>query len=147
MSVSELPIEGIDRTALSRAGNARERIEAVFAFLTLALVDAVIRVAGFKGFHRLVRRWPTRTRKSRPDAVRSTCLAVERAATYYFKRAWCLQRSATAVCLLRLRGVKALLTIGVRKFPFQAHAWVEVEGRVVNDSPGVQQEYTVLERC
>jgi len=47
-----------------------------------------------------------------------------------------------------------LLAAAVRKqgrdgqrMPFQAHAWVEVEGKVVNDKPHVQDHYAVLDRC
>ena len=36
---------------------------------------------------------------------------------------------------------------GVQKLPFKAHAWVEVDGRVVNDKPYMREMYTVLDRC
>jgi hypothetical protein len=49
--------------------------------------------------------------------------------------------------LMRLRGWPAELVLGVRRMPFAAHAWVEVRGRVVNDDPRVQRQYSVLERC
>jgi hypothetical protein len=31
--------------------------------------------------------------------------------------------------------------------PFQSHAWVEIDGRVVNDKPYVHQMFEILERC
>jgi len=36
--------------------------------------------------------------------------------------------------------------IGYRAAPFFSHAWVEVAGRVVNDSPIYQMRLQVLER-
>lgn len=118
------------------------------AFMALVCVDVTIKFTGFHRFYRALRAWPTLRRPpARADAVREICTAVDRAATFYFKRAWCLQRSATAVFLLRLRGFGAQLAIGVQKIPFYAHAWAELDGRVVNDHPEVQKKYTVLERC
>jgi hypothetical protein len=39
------------------------------------------------------------------------------------------------------------MVIGAQQLPFKAHAWVEVDGRVVNDKPYVPEMYTVLDRC
>jgi hypothetical protein len=47
---------------------------------------------------------------------------------------------------LRAFGIPATLVIGARRLPFQAHAWAEVNGRVVNDSDSGVQLYGVLDR-
>jgi Transglutaminase-like superfamily len=39
------------------------------------------------------------------------------------------------------------MVIGVQQLPFVAHAWVEVESRVVNDKPYISEIYSVLSRC
>lgn len=133
---------------LSPARTLGERLGVVGAFVALALVDLLMKVLGFARFYRLVRGWPTRQGLTPgPGAAEALCATVDRAAVYYFKRAWCLQRSATTACLLRRKGIPAQLVIGVERFPFYAHAWVEVDGRVVNDSPQVKKRYTVIERC
>jgi hypothetical protein len=49
--------------------------------------------------------------------------------------------------MLRSRGVHAEMVIGAQRLPLKAHAWVEVDGRVVNDKPEVQTDYLVMERC
>jgi hypothetical protein len=38
------------------------------------------------------------------------------------------------------------MVIGAQQMPFRSHAWVEVEGRVVNDKPYTPEMYPVLER-
>jgi hypothetical protein len=43
-------------------------------------------------------------------------------------------------------GTQADVVIGYRLAPFLAHAWVEVGGRVVNDSPAFQRRLQALER-
>jgi hypothetical protein len=118
------------------------------AYLALLASDFVLKVLGFARFHGLVRRIPTRTRTHLgPARAQRIVRSVDRASAFYFKRAWCLQRSAVTVALLRLCGLPARLVIGARRVPFFAHAWVELDGRVVNDRPEVRQTYEVLETC
>jgi hypothetical protein len=74
------------------------------------------------------------------------CRAVEEACIWYFKRAYCLQRSSVTTWMLRRRGVAAQLVIGYRPVPVDSHAWVEVDGRVVNDRPQYQKFFRVLDR-
>lgn len=61
--------------------------------------------------------------------------AVARAVCFYWKPVRCLQRSAVTTRLMRRHGIPARLIIGYRAVPFMAHAWVELDGRVLNDSP------------
>ena len=118
------------------------------AYLGLLVSDAVLKILGFSRFHAMVRRIPTRPAvRSRPAAAQRIVRSVDRASAFYFKRAWCLQRSAVTVALLRLAGLPARLVIGVRRVPFYAHAWAELDGRVANDQPAVRREFEVLETC
>jgi hypothetical protein len=48
------------------------------------------------------------------------------------------------VRLLRKRGVVARLVIGYRPVPYFFHAWVEVNGQIVNDSTTYQDRLQVL---
>ena len=72
---------------------------------------------------------------------------MDMACIWYWKQALCLQRSAATACLLKSYGVPAQMVIGAQLMPFRAHAWVEVDGRVVNDKPYAAEVYTVLDRC
>ena len=60
----------------------------------------------------------------------------------------CLEQSLTLWWLLRRRDVPAQLRIGVQKQgdQFQAHAWVELAGAVLNDRDDAHQEYTAFAR-
>lgn len=120
----------------------------LLAYVSLIGTDVLLRLGGFDRFHRTMRRWPTRTARVTDAAeVARIRAAVDHASGFYFKRAWCLQRSAATACLLRLRGFPAQLSIGVRRMPFSAHAWVELDGRIINDEPRVCGAYEVIERC
>ena len=48
--------------------------------------------------------------------------------------------------MIRRCGVHSEMVIGAQEFPPKGHAWVEVEGQVVNDSQVVKRSYRVLKR-
>lgn len=58
------------------------------------------------------------------------------AARHLFLRTNCLEQSLVLCWLLRRRGIGAEVRIGARKDDgrFEAHAWVEFEGTVLNDA-------------
>ena len=117
------------------------------AFASLVMMDLLVRKHGFPGLYQRLASWPVLAGRRRDSArVGEICSAVDRAAALYFKRAWCLQRSATATFLLRRAGFPAEMVIGVQTMPFAAHAWVELAGEVANDRPGVREIYDVIER-
>lgn len=130
-----------------RARTFREVASLVVAFAGLVAVDLLIWRRGFPGLHRRLAASPARAgRTCDPSRAGAICSAVDRAAALYFKRAWCLQRSATATFLLRRAGFPAEMVIGVQRMPFAAHAWVELDGDVANDRPGIRGIYHVIER-
>ena len=69
---------------------------------------------------------------------------VEAAAKYSPARPLCLARSLMLWAILRKYGVIAEIKIGVRKLEseFQAHAWVEYQGKVLNDQKNVGDPYS-----
>ena len=115
------------------------------AFLGLTAFDIVLSFLSFKSLCCRVAKFPVKRQQS-PDASVTgfVCVAVDRACVWYPKKALCLQRSAVTTCLLRFHGISARMTIGVRPMPFLAHAWVEVDGSVVNDFPNVKNFYPSL---
>jgi hypothetical protein len=79
---------------------------------------------------------------------RATARLVDAAARHGPYRASCLPRSLTLLWLLRRRGIDGELRIGVRKVDgqFQAHAWVEYRGAVLNDRADVSQRFSSFDR-
>ena len=123
------------------------KLNTVAAFLGLATINVMLKVGGFRALHYAVKRWPLNTSAAAPGSQEEVCKSVDRATNWYPSQAMCLQRSAITTCLLRQYGVLAQFVVGCRKIPFKAHAWVEVEGHVINDKKQVQEFYSVLERC
>jgi hypothetical protein len=118
----------------------------VSALWSLAKFDVLAIFGGFAAVHDRVNRCHLAATRLTECMIDDVCAAVNRACGYYPKNAACLQRSAAVVWLLRGYGVPADLVIGVNKFPFKSHAWVEVEGRVVNDRQRVREVYVMLDR-
>jgi hypothetical protein len=117
------------------------------AYLQLIYFDFYIARRTFADLHQRVRCYPIATRTPERGAVETICSAMNMACIWYWKEALCLQRSAATACLLKQYGVAAQLVIGAQQMPFKAHAWVEVDGRVVNDKPYIIEVYAVLDRC
>jgi hypothetical protein len=117
------------------------------AYLKLIHFDLYLARGNFAALYEKVRRYPVGTNVPVADAVERICSAVDMACIWYWKEALCLQRSAATACLLKRYGVPARMVIGAQQMPFKAHAWVEVDGRVVNDKPYTPEMYAVLDRC
>jgi hypothetical protein len=118
------------------------------SWLTLLLVDITLRLLGFKAVHRALSRG--RRAQARNQNRRSTeevCHAVDLACVFYLRRVSPLERSTAATLVLRRHGYQAVLVLGAQIFPYETHAWVEIEGRIVNDQPNLLDVYQVLERC
>lgn len=106
---------------------------------TLAALGVLVKLAGF---HRSVRiawwfadRMPEPPSETRTPFVLAETRAQEIKAVaeripYEFK---CLPQSMLLAMLMRRRGIAADLCLGVKlEEPFEAHAWLEVEGAPVN---------------
>lgn len=117
------------------------------AYLKLLQFDLYLGRGNFQALYRKVRRYPIRTVTVPVNPVERVCAAVDMACIWYWKEVLCLQRSAATACLLKGHGVPAQMILGAQQMPFKAHAWVEVDGRVVNDRPYMREMYAVLDRC
>lgn len=120
------------------------------AFFLLPLTAAGLRVIGYRrlrGFFESLLPGPPSVALDRVgdpcDAARRAAQMVDAAAREGLRSGTCLERSLVLWWLLRRRGIPAELRIGARKNAsiFEAHAWVELDGAVVNDSGEVHRHY------
>lgn len=86
---------------------------------------------------------------SHPDAVQLTRLvtAVDRAANYGAFRPTCLVRAVALERMIVRAGVgPAVVKVGVQRDDeqFLAHAWIELDGRIVGDEPARVRRFTPL---
>ncbi len=111
-----------------------------------------LKLFGFRRTYGTLKRSASNKRGSRePESAASKKVlakeltnAVQRANnTYALQDVNCLPESLTLWWLLRRRGIEADLRLGARKMGelFGAHAWVEYEGMVLNDTEDVRLIY------
>ena len=127
-----------------------DRLDVMRAFVWLTLVDVGLRTVGF---HHLVRQARIRgvrrvSADGRPGHGRAQRCAhwIEVAARHHVVSAPCLKRSLALHHWLCWEGLPSALRIGVRKEggELKAHAWVEYDGRVINDRPEAAAAFTQL---
>lgn len=80
------------------------------------------------------------------EAVQTAEHAVAMAGALYPGRALCLEQSLVLYYLLRRQGVAVEYCQGVVPRPFEAHAWIEYRGEVINDIAEHAKLYTRLPR-
>ena len=115
------------------------------ALFEIVRYDAVLRLRGSGAILRQVNRQSVAAKLADRELEQAVCNAVLLAACLYWKPVLCLQRSVCTALLLRKHGVNARMMIGYRPAPFFAHAWVEVDGRVVYGSPAYRERLHVLQ--
>ncbi len=119
-------------------------------FVLLPLIVVILKLIGFKPLYGLLailapipsgaNVW--RSSNSLTDALLVGRLVVKVANNLPYT-AVCLPRSLVLWWVLRRKGIGSTLRIGVRKVSnrFEAHAWVEFDGVVINDSPNIQKSF------
>jgi hypothetical protein len=117
------------------------------ASLVLFVYDVVNTVCRFQTVYSMVKGWKVASRTAERETVDRVCTAVNYACIWYPKRALCLQRAFVTTYLLRKYGIPGEMVLGAQKLPFKAHAWVEIQGRAINERSDVQNIYTVWDRC
>jgi hypothetical protein len=124
-----------------RRKKTRFVLKALWELIRYDLVNVTL---GFERICRQVAMQPVASKKFSSKTESLVCDGVSLAACFYYKPVRCLQRSVAATRLLKKSGIKSSLVIGYRPSPFLSHAWVEVDGRVVNDSPVYKERLHVL---
>jgi hypothetical protein len=114
------------------------------------MIFAVKTALGLRGYAWVVRWIRARVESVRtaasvdPEGVRTSERAVAMAGALYPGRALCLEQSLVLYYLLRRQGVAVQHCHGVIPRPFQAHAWIEYGGEVINDVPEHARQFVRL---
>lgn len=129
---------------------ANERRLILRAAFILPVTGIGLRLFGFRRWKELIEKFSLS--ESRPESLPADVQrqragefvrAVRSAELHGLTTPNCLDRSMTLWWMLRSDGVEGELRIGARKQggQFEAHAWVELDGQVLNDSAEVHVHY------
>ena len=132
--------------------SSSDRLLLVRCASLLAAVCILIRLLGYRHTERILASCISSQRHTTPASAASMASAthlgelIRIAGNHLPMNATCLRQSLLLWWLLRLRGLAAELRIGVDiREGFAAHAWVELDGCPVNDTPEVTARFAVLE--
>jgi hypothetical protein len=132
---------------LSRA----ERRVLAQALVLLPLTVLALRLLGFRACKALLARLASRVTDPSVGMAEARGVArmVDVAARHGVFEPTCLPRSLALWWLLRRRRMASELRIGVRKEAgcFEAHAWVELHGVVLNDGGDVHERFAAFARA
>jgi hypothetical protein len=119
------------------------------AAILLLLSNLSIKTIPFRQIYRFLHaNWNTCTRVASDSAenVELVMLSLSRAANVLPWKSQCLSRSIAAFVMLRRRGIRAVMFVGVKSLEdssLLAHAWVYT-GREVTDENSENSTYTAL---
>jgi hypothetical protein len=117
----------------------------LLCLLLLLVCDVALRVLGFARTLRLARRIAGEKQAEVPDElIDKTLHNVIVATVLYPGRSKCLEQAVASFILLRRRGVPAEVRFGIQPYPFFAHAWVELNGAPLNESPEVIGRFALM---
>ena len=132
-----------------------ERGVAIEALAGLAATWVGLRLAGFRHWKNALEWLAPRATRSEARATNASlaeCAQViarmqAAAARNLFFTTNCLEQSLVLWWLLRLRGIASELRVGARKDSgrFEAHSWVEFDGKVLNDAGEVHLHFVPFE--
>ena len=120
------------------------------AAVILPLTELGLRVFGFQRWKELIEKFalapqgsPSLPAEEQRQAAERSARAVRSVQLHGPSTPNCLERSITLWWLLRREGIDGELHIGARKdgAKFEAHAWVEWRGEVLNDGSDVHRHY------
>jgi Transglutaminase-like superfamily len=127
-----------------------ERSLLVRAWCLLPIVAMLVQSRGLGFTQDLLARLPCRECEiERLDAhIQTTVRMVRVAVRYNHSCGNCLKQSLVLWVLLRVQGIASEIRIGVQREAdlFCAHAWVEYQGRVLNDTTEVHQQFQAFDR-
>ena len=113
------------------------------AWLTLAWVDFVVSFLPYRWW----KSWllnQSNTEMQQIALFERLIWSVNAAANHHLRKPTCLRRSLTLKHMLERRRIPSDLRIGIHKHGTQirAHAWIEHEGSVINDSSDIATIYS-----
>ncbi len=138
-----------DLISINRALRANDRIFFGARMLTL-LIETSLRFTSLKTTERIL---SILVKKVPPPNEKETIILLDKYATIFNQinhqpdlKGRCLSQSLAMRCLLQRKGITSALKIGVNQIHghFDAHAWLERDGILINDHPSVITNYFVL---
>lgn len=114
-------------------------------FIQLAKIHRVLKRYGIKGVLDAIENTPKKSLGIPLDhEIQQLADLIDAASMIYPKKTFCLAWAATFVILARKRQWDSQLVIGIQAHPFYAHAWAQIDGKVIHDDPSIAQVLSLI---
>lgn len=121
------------------------KFHAFKTFVQLAKVHRSLKRQGIKGVLGMIDALPKKNLIIPTQTqIQELANLVDAASMLYPKKTYCLAWAATFVILARKKNWDSQLVIGVQAHPFYAHAWAQIEGKVIHDDPRIAQVLSLI---
>lgn len=132
-------------TCLSLTALCSMRAATAKLYLRLMVLHLCIRSGSFWLITRIVTDYPASDSSDHASAS-TVANALSRVCRYYPTQVLCLQRSAVLTLCLRDCSFPASLVMGAMKYPLKAHAWVEINGELIDEISSLQKSLVEIAR-
>ena len=107
------------------------------------IVNYLLKKHGMKTIQHYNKKYATKNNKSRLNNKKTFQIIhlIDKVCFLFWGDAECLHRSLIGYKLLRRMGVEVELVVGVKKFPFGSHAWIEYDNEIINDLKEIRSSY------
>jgi hypothetical protein len=106
----------------------------------------ILKARGFGAMRTRVARCPVASQCVDAARLPALTMLVDRACMYSPWSTRCLARAAIATRLLRSLGFPVTMVTGVQRLPFNAHAWVELNGEPIYGLADKHVKYLEIDR-
>lgn len=118
---------------------------AIRCLFLLAICDVALRTLGFARTLRAAHFLAGNEEADIDDRlIQDTFKSIVTATAFYPGRSKCLEQTLASYVLLRRRGAPVRIRIGVQPYPFFAHAWLELKGAPITETPEVVGRFALL---
>lgn len=121
------------------------RWDIIKAFCMLTKIHRIMKRQGIGGILYRIEKFTKKNRIIPSEAeIKKLIDAIDAASLIYPKKTYCLAWAATFVIMAQKRGWESQLVIGVQSHPFYAHAWAEMNGKVIHDDPLIAEVLSII---
>lgn len=117
------------------------------AIFELARVHKTMKQKGIGGVLNSIKKIKNKHKnlfKPTDKEIKKLASAVDAATILYPKKTFCLAWASTFVLLALKKNWKSSLVIGIQTNPFYAHAWAQIDGKVVHDDPVIAKVLSII---
>lgn len=115
------------------------------SFIFLTLTTIFIKLLGIRSTHSVLKKFPEIKKIKNSDEIyiKNINLLIKSASKSLPFKTKCIEEATTLWTMLKIRGIKSYLKIGIsdKKRDFNAHAWVEIDGKIISNNQAVSENY------